>query len=255
MKKVSACVVTYEGYSEARLTVSTLLQHTKGVQLSLFVVDNNSPDSTGKKIEEEFKGEITSLNLAENVGFGKGHNSVLPFIESDYHAVINPDITISEDVLAELVQYMEANPKVAVVVPKLLFPSGEVQNIAKRQPSLLALISRRIHLPFLKKIEEHYLMLDEDLEKPQSIEFCTGCFFVMRTDIFKKINGFDERYFMYFEDADIGRQALEYGELVYLPSVEVYHAWHRQTKKKASHFFMQLNSMFKYFKKWGFRLK
>ena len=255
MKKVSACIVTYDGYGEARLAANTLIEQTKGVELSLFIVDNNSPDGTGEKMREEFAEKATVILLPKNKGFSGGHNEVISRIESDYHAVVNPDITLTQDALLKIVQYMEANPEVIAVVPKLLFPSGEEQLIAKREPTLLALISRRIPLPGLKKLEEHYLMLDEDLTIPQKIEFCTGCFFVMRTEMFKKIGGFDERYFMYFEDADIGRMALEYGDIVYLPTAQAYHAWHRQTKNRASHFFMQLRSMFRYFGKWGFRLK
>ncbi len=253
MKKVSACIVTYDGYDEARLAASTLLDFTEGVELDLYIIDNDSPDGTGKKMQAEFATRANVMVLPENKGFGAGHNMVRDLIDSDYHAVINPDITVNEDVLTTMANYLDEHPEVAVVIPKLLYPDGEEQYVAKREPSFMALINRRI--PLFKKVEEHYLMLDEDLTVPQKVEFCTGCFFMMRTDVFKKIGGFDERFFMYFEDADIGRTAMQYGDLAYLPTVEVYHAWHRQTKKKASHFLWQLQSMFRYFKKWGFRFK
>lgn len=255
MRRVSACIVTYGGYEEARLAAASLLTHTKGVELSLYLVDNASPDKTGEKLQEEFSQSATVLQLGENKGFGAGHNQVLGRLNSTYHAVINPDITVREDVLAQMADYMDAHPEVAAVVPRLLFPDGKEQEIAKRNPTFLALVARRLPLPFLKKQEDRYLMREEDLSRPCEIQFCTGCFFMMRTEVFCKIGGFDPSFFMYFEDADIGRTAAKYGKLVYLPSVTVYHAWHRQTAKKASHFMMQLRSMFLYFKKWGFRFK
>ena len=89
---------------------------------------------------------------------------------------------------------------------------------------------------------------------PQEIEFCTGCFFVMRTEAFRRMGGFDEGYFMYVEDADITRKAQEYGKVMYVPEAHVYHAWHRDTKKKWKNFWMQIRSMLRYWRKWGFRM-
>ena len=97
-------------------------------------------------------------------------------------------------------------------------------------------------------------MLDEDLSQPTDVGFCSGCFFVMRSEVYQKMGGFDPRYFVYVEDADITRQALQYGRAVYLPLVSVYHAWHRDANKKLKNFLMQLGSMFKYWRKWGFKL-
>lgn len=255
LRRVSASVVVYDGYEEARLAAGTLLEYTRGVELDLYLVDNHSPDGSGEKLQQEFGGRATVICLPENKGFGAGHNVVRDRLDSRYHAVINPDITVNSDVLTAMADYLDSHPDAAAVTPRLLFPDGREQEIAKRNPTLLALMGRRLPFAFLRKAEDDYLMRDQDLSVPCSIEFCTGCFFMMRTEIFQKIGGFDERYFMYFEDADIGRMAAQYGNIVHLPQVTVYHAWHRQTAKRADHFLWQLRSMFRYFHKWGFRLK
>ena len=96
-------------------------------------------------------------------------------------------------------------------------------------------------------------MRDEDLASVQDIGFCTGSFFVMRTQVFQKIGGFDEGYFMYVEDADITRKALAEGRVCYVPVTSVTHAWHRDTHKSARSFLRQLRSMGRYWKKWGFQ--
>ena len=110
-------------------------------------------------------------------------------------------------------------------------------------------------LACLKKTEEHYLMLDEDLTVPREIEFCTGCFFVVRTEVFRRMQGFDEGYFMYVEDADITRKAQSYGKVYFTPCTHVYHAWHRSPNKSLKPFVRQISSMLRYWRKWGFRLR
>lgn len=254
--RASACIVVYGGGEEAARAARSLAQHTRGVELSLTLVDNASPDGSGAWLErQDLGGRTRVVRLPENIGFGSGHNTVLPGLDSRYHFVVNPDITLDGDAVSALCDWMDAHPDVVMATPRLLFPDGAEQYTAKRAPSFLALLSRQLPLPLLKKTEEHYLMRDEDLSRPREIEFCSGCFFVVRTEIFQKMGGFDEGYFMYVEDADITRKALRLGKVMYVPQVHVYHAWHRDTRKKWKNFWMQIASMLRYWRKWGFRWK
>ena len=253
--KISGTIVTYCGADEAILAINSVIENTNKDDFKLFVVDNNSPDGTGEIISQTFLGQnkVDVLRLCDNIGFGGGHNAVIERLESDYHAVINPDITLGEDTLQILCNYLEQHKDVVMITPRLLFPDGKHQYVAKRRPTFRRLLARQLPFKFLKKYENEYLMLDKDLDLPQDIEFCTGSFFVMRTEIFKKIGGFDEGYFMYVEDGDITKKAAEQGRVLYYPETYVYHAWHRNPSRDSKHFFMQLKSMFRYFKKWGFK--
>lgn len=252
--KASACIVVYNGGEEAAGAARSLTEHTKDVELSVTLVDNASPDGSGAWLERQALGPRTRLvRLARNAGFGKGHNAVLPELVSEYHFVVNPDITVDDDAVSQLCAWMDAHPDVVMATPQLLFPDGTEQYTAKRRPTFLALLARQLPLPFLKGVEAHYLMRDADLTKPQEIDFCTGCFFVMRTDVFRKMGGFDESYFMYVEDADITRRAQDYGKVMFVPDAHVYHAWHRDARKKWKNFWQQIRSMLHYWHKWGFR--
>lgn len=254
--RLSASVVMYGGAKETARCLQSLWQHTKARPLALYLVDNASPDGALQALTKAgLPPHAVVLPQAQNRGYGAGHNAVLPLLNSQYHAVVNPDIEINSDVLSAMAEYMDANPTVAITTPKLRFPDGREQHIAKRRPALLPLVARQLPLPFLKKYERHYLMLDEDLTRPRDVEFCSGSFFLIRTDVFKSIGGFDEGYFMYVEDADITQKALQKGRAVFLPHVEVTHAWHRAAHKKPRQFLWQLRSMGRYFKKWGFTLK
>ena len=253
--KVSAGIVTYGGYEEASAAARSILQQTKQVQLTLYLIDNASPDDTAQRIEQEFSGQpgVEIIRLEKNLGFGGGHNAVLDRLESEYHVVANPDILLDTDAISALCAYLDEHPEVVMVTPRLYFPDGREQYVPRRSPSVMALLSRQLPLPFLKKYEDHYLMRDEDLDKEQELGFCTGCFFVIRTEALRRIGGFDQRYFMYVEDADLTREAMKLGKVVYWPGTKVIHAWHRIPSKKLSSFLRQLWSMGIYFRKWGFR--
>ncbi len=250
---ISASIVSYGGFDEVCNTVSSIVKHTQNSIFSLYVVDNASPDGTGVKLKNaKFAADVKIILQDENKGFGAGHNAVLPLLQSEFHAIINPDIILSNNAINTLCEYLIQNPDVVMVTPRLFYPSGKEQFTAKRKPTFMALLSRQLPLPFLKKFELSYQMRNEDLTKPTEIDFCTGCFFVIRTDVFKKIGGFDEGYFMYVEDADITRKAQKYGKVMYVPTASVIHAWHRAPNKHIKQFLLQLSSMFRYWKKWGF---
>lgn len=249
--KLSGSIVVYNKPDDAYKTVESVLAHTDE-NFSLYIIDNNSPEKISTMLKQHF--DANYIDLAENVGFGRGHNQVLDVVDSKYHFIINPDILLNETTISSLCAFMDAHPDVVIACPKVLHPDGTVQYIAKRKPSLMALVSRRIRLPFLKGIEDKYLAKEMDQDTDFEVEFCTGCFTVIRTDVFKEISGFDEDYFLYFEDADITMRAKQKGKAWYVPSSTVVHFWHRETASSGSRFMTQLKSMFIYFKKWGFKL-
>lgn len=256
MRLVSASIVMYGGAPEVKACLQSAQKVPLPADFKLFLIDNHSPDHALSTLQQEGLPDfVVPVQKTENTGFGSGHNSVLSRLDSRYHTIVNPDIIFVEDPFGPMADYMDAHPDVAILIPRLIYPDGRPQYVAKRRPALLPLLARQFHFSFLKKYENHYLMLDEDLTKPTDVEFCSGSFFMIRTDVFKEISGFDEKYFMYVEDADITQKALLHGRAVYLPDVTVAHAWHRAAHRQIRQFFWQLKSMFRYFKKWGFRLK
>ncbi len=252
---LSASVVQYGGAEETFRCLKSLYEK-EGMAVKVYLVDNASPDGALQSIKTMgLPPNVQPIACEENKGFGAGHNMVLPLLNSRYHAVVNPDILFWDSAITEMANWMEDHPDVVMTTPRLVFPDGRVQEIAKRRPAFLPLLARQLGWAILKPYEDHYLMRDEDLTKPIDVEFCSGSFFVIRTQVLQEIGGFDEGYFMYVEDADITQKALAKGRAVYLPQVTVAHAWHRDAHRKPRQFWWQTKSMLRYFNKWGFRLK
>ena len=123
MAKISAGIVTYNDFEEAKLAADTVLQHCP--EAALYMIDNASADGTGEKLQTALQGRAKVICLPENIGFGKGHNTVIPMLESDYHFVLNPDIQVNSDVLQQMCAWMDDHPEVVMATPQLFFPDGQ----------------------------------------------------------------------------------------------------------------------------------
>ena len=256
MAKISACIVAYCDYDEVCAAVRSILHYTPAPDFVLYVVDNGSPDGCGQQLAATDFGDsrVTVLPLTENIGFGKGHNAVLDRLESDVHFILNPDILLTENILEPLADWLLATPGAAMATPQLHYPDGRLQHLPRRKPTPWLLLARQLAPRFggvFQKADEHYTMQDEDLTKPRRIEFCTGSCMAVRTEVLKKIGGFDPAYFMYVEDADLTQKVLQEGAVWLAPQFSAVHAWHRAPMRDAGKFKMQLVSMGRYFKKWG----
>ena len=260
--ELSACIVVYNGCDEALKAAQTVLQYTRRHPLTLYLVDNASPDGSGARLEAAVKGGALSTQPGqkvevrcrkENGGFGTGHNTVLPELTSDYHFILNPDIQLTADTLSDLADWMAAHPGVVMTRPGLTFPDGRPQQLPLRRCNVRAMVYRQLPcLRFWAKCNDRYLMADKDLTKPTEIEFCTGSFSAVDTAAFKAVGGFDEGYFMYVEDADLTQKMRTRGKAYLVPQYTAIHAWHRAAHRSLKPFLWQLRSLLRYFSKWGF---
>lgn len=247
---VSGCIVTYNNEDTIDKCIGSIIKNTEGVNFKLFVSDNGSQDCTLDIVKNNYP-EVVILENSKNGGFGYGHNQVLPFLTSKYHFIINPDIFIDRDVLTEMVAYLESHDKAAMITPKILNIDGTEQFLPKRNPTFRFLVLSKFK-PY-KKYRKLYTRELEQLSKATNVDFCTGCFFGIRTELLKKMDGFDSRYFMYFEDADLSRQVRKKADIIFYPTTFVFHEWKRENTRKIKGVMRWGISMIKYFNKWGWK--
>lgn len=246
---VTGSIVTYNNISTIAKTLETLFGETKDIDFKLYVLDNGSSDGTPEFIEKNYP-DVTVIRSGKNVGFGAGHNIIINQVESKYHAVINPDIVLTQNAVKKMADYMDENPDIGLLSPRICFPDGRDQILGKRNPHLKYLVASRLRGDEPGKLLKEYAMLDCDLSKPTEIENATGCFMFIRTDILKSIGGFDDGFFMYFEDADLARRINEVSKCVYYPDAVVNHVWGRDSKRNFKLMLVHINSMLRYFRKW-----
>lgn len=251
MSKLTISIATYNNEKEILNVLKSIYKNTIDLDFEIFVIDNNSSDKTVRLIYNNYP-NVKVIEQPSNNGFGRSHNYILNKINSEYHAIINPDITFDGNMLKKMAKYMDENKDVVLLTPKVLNLDGTIQRLPRKKPTLKYLISGRLerYSKKLKKIRDEYTMSGLDFKEPTEVEFCTGCFMFIRTEVLKKLNGFDDRFFMYFEDVDLTQRAKKYGKTIIYPGAKVYHSWSRESFQKIKCFFIHVSSMCKYFYKW-----
>lgn len=249
MKKgsVSAGIVTYNNVSEIVPCLNSLIESTKDMDVEIYVFDNCSRDDTVCTIRRYFP-RVHVIESSENLGFGCGHNQILKEVSSEFHMVVNPDIQFTPNIVQKLTAFMRHYPQVGIVTPKIRNVDGSEQLLPKRDPKFSYVVLSKFRP--LRFFRDEYTRAGEVFNKPTRILSSTGCFFMIRTDVFRKVNGFDERFFMYFEDADLSRRVRKESAVVFYPNACVYHAWKRDNTRSLRGIRIFLTSMVKYFWKW-----
>lgn len=256
--RVTACIVTYRSNLEQVAAAVQSFRRTP-VPHRVVVVDNDS----GPDYLEALKRAVNCpvIQSGANKGFGFGHNhgwrQVPP---TEYHLVLNPDVVIHDGTIETLVERMDAEPGIGVIVPKVLFPDGRLQPLNKRLPSVFDLFARRFlpekwqEKPWVQRKMDAYIMLDVGYEHEVDVPFASGCFMLFRRKALEAIHGFDEKYFMYLEDADICMRLREKGyRVLYTPEAEITHHWARGSHSSKRLLWVMVRSMLHHYWKWGWK--
>lgn len=259
MQKTLDCVasiVVYNNPPEMLKDAAESFLNSSNLNVKLYVIDN-SPTSALESVFSELP--VSYHFNGKNVGYGKAHNWALNQAEpSKYHLILNPDIVFSKGVLEELIQYMDMHQDVGIICPRVLNEDSTIQYLNKRQPTVFDLFIRRFIPSWLrfifKRRLDYYEMKDVGYDGIYDVPFIPGSFMLCRTHILKEVGGFDPRYFMYFEDADLSRKVQQHNyRTVYYPYVTVTHIWERASHKSKKMALILIVNGIRYFNKWGWK--
>lgn len=255
MLDCSASIVIYNNPPDMiRNAVKSFLSCSLTTELH---ITDNSPTEALKSSLDDLP--VQYHFYGSNAGYGRGHNSALSKCsESKYHVIINPDIIISPSTIETLSRYMDENPDIGMVSPRVLNEDGSIQFLNKRYATVFILFARRfipkaMHSLIQPRLDL-YEMKDVGYEDICDVECISGCFMLCRTKVLKSVGGFDDRYFMYFEDFDLSRKIQQSGyRTVYYPHATVTHLWERASHKSLKMTRVFIVNMFRYFDKWGWK--
>jgi GT2 family glycosyltransferase len=252
--QISGSIVTYNT-NEKMLCKAIESFLAVELKTKLIIIDN-SPTDKLKKFAKKY--EIEYIHTAKNLGYGRAHNiAIRKFLNcSKYHLVFNADVYWESETIEKIYSFMNNNPDIGQLMPKVLYPTGEIQYLCKLLPKPSDLIFRRF-LPetnFLRKQKEKFELRFTDYDKIMNIPYLSGCFMFFRMESLKKTGLFDERFFMYPEDIDITRRIHKYYKTLFYPEVYVYHDHAKESYKSKKMLWIHITNMVKYFNKWGWFL-
>ncbi|SDL82926.1 hypothetical protein SAMN04488090_1913 [Siphonobacter aquaeclarae] len=252
---ITAAIVTYRNdLSVLSKAIESVLTYEGDIRL--YIIDN-SPDKKIKTILDDPR--IEYVHIGENLGFGKAHNVAIRLAEqskSTYHIVVNPDIYFDAGELEKMVDFLNRNPKYGLMMPRIIYPDGSNQYLCKRPPSLSVLVLRRFMPGFIRKMFQKKLDYFEYRDHSyngliEDVPYLSGCFMFFRTDILVSLGGFEERIFMYMEDADITFRTLKISKTVYFPGATVTHMFAKGSYKNFKLMYYNIEGAVIYFQKWG----
>lgn len=257
--KLSASLVLYKNDPDiVHHAVKSLLNTPLKTHL---VIIDNSPTSELSQVFGDFQNlDIDYFhNKGNNVGFSKAHNLAISRVKKcQYHLVMNPDVYFEQNVLTELIKYLQNNQEVGLVTPKIYSPNGEIQYLCKQYPSLFILFARRFIPPILHNFFKGYLnwyeMRETGYDRVIDVPYLSGCFMLFRKQYLDEIGYFDENIFMYLEDADITIRMSQNYKTIFYPHVHIYHHWAKGSYKSLKLMLINIQSAFYFFRKHGWRL-
>lgn len=200
---------------------------------------------------------VTYVNSRGNVGYGAGHNVAirLALDSSDFHFVLNPDIYFEPNELSKMIQRMKEDATIGQLMPKVIYPNGNLQYLCKLIPTPSDLIFRRFLIGPLRSLAQDRLDQFElkftGYECEMDVPYLSGCFMLFRVSSLKQIGLFDERFFMYPEDIDITRRMHSVYRTIFYPEARIVHDHARESYKSWRMLWIHTVNIIKYFNKWG----
>lgn len=244
---VIASLVLYKhSYNDISVTLNCLLE--SHYVKKIILIDNDVSDWANTFKHEK----VIYVKSEGNFGFGYGHNLAIKRYASqcDLFLICNPDIRFEQAAFNQLVGFASQRTE-GLFLPKIKFENGENQFGARLLPTPFNLFARRFSKQLASKLDENYLLKSISLDKPIFVPYLSGCFMLFNSEKLLRLEGFDERFFMYMEDIDLSRRCAEIFGNVYYPLVEITHAHEQASYKNTKLLKAHLKSAIQYFNKWG----
>ncbi len=258
---VSIIIVNYRTRGLVKQCLKSIRRAAPRLDYEVLVVDNDSKDGLPELVRERFP-EARLFALPENVGFAAGNNVAMRKAKGRYVFVLNPDTMLETGCLEAMAAYMDAHQDVGVLAPKLTHPDGSRQESVHRFPTPWIPVYRRTPLGRTARAKEaldRYAMRGEIGDAAQEVDWVEGAAMFVRRKAVDEVGMFDERFFVYFEDADWCRRFWSKGwKVVYFPGASILH-YHRRESADASWLLapfankvsrIHIRSAVKYFRKW-----
>jgi hypothetical protein len=253
MYDITASIVTYQNPLEDVVMAVASVLNTP-LRIKLYIVDNSPTDLFRKLCSDS---RIEYIFNTGNLGFGGGHNIAIRKALNDtrYHLILNPDVFFERPALERLIDFMEDNPRVGLVMPKICYPDGNIQYLCKLLPAPCDLSLRRINSSllnfFFRRRLHRYELRFTGYNTRMDVPYLSGCFMLVRSEVFKNVGMFDERFFIYLEDVDFCRRVTKMYRNVYYPEVVVQHRYNAGSYKDFTLLRYHICSAVRYFNKWG----
>jgi len=237
MIDISIIIINYNVKEFLLNLLASIGKAVKNISTEIIIVDNASDDGSIEILREKFP-NIKLIANKENVGFGVANNQALESAKGKYFLLINPDAIVKEDTLKKMLEFFDKTPQVGIAGCKVLNPDGSLQFACRRSfPGPWTSFTKIMGLSKLfpkSRLFARYNLTYLDENQTYEVDAVSGAFMMMRKEVYKKIGGFDEQFFMYGEDLDLCYRAQKSGfKVFYVHNTEIIHYKGESTKRSS----------------------
>ncbi|WP_452602357.1 glycosyltransferase family 2 protein [Pontimicrobium sp. MEBiC06410] len=207
--KLSVIILNYNVCNFLELCLQSVEAAIVGLDAEIIVVDNNSKDESCSMVKTKFP-NVKLIENKENFGFSKGNNIGIAEAKGEYLCILNPDTVVAEDTFKKVLNFADSKTNVGIVGCKLVDGNGDFLPESKRNIPTPSIAIKKI----LGNANSYYVnTLDENAIGQTAI--FVGAFMLIKTKVYKEVNGLDEDYFMYGEDIDLSYKIIKAGYTSY----------------------------------------
>ncbi len=224
IKELSIIIVTYNNENTIENCLDSIWCHI-GSDLEVIVVDNSENSMTAGKIKQFIrdhqKREIKMIEPEQNIGFARGCNLGAKNATGKYLMFLNPDTIIKNDIYSYLKKCLETYPETGIAGPKMIDADGRIIKTCRNLPTGLNIF---LDVIGIDRVLGTYQLVRFPHRRIRYVEQVIGACFFMKKDLFKQLNGFDERFFIYFEEVDFCKRTSDLGlKTIFCPQAEIVH--------------------------------
>lgn len=201
-KKLSIIIVNYNVTQLLRNCLISIEKYSDGVDYEVIVIDNKSTDSSWSDFIPEFP-KVHFMASEENGGFAKANNEAIKTAIGEYVLILNPDTELEGFYLNEILDFADSKTNFGCLGVRMHDANGDFLPESKRSVPDMMNSFEKLFTSFKKKNSKSYYRNDVDEYGVAEVEVITGAFFLVKKEVYEKIGGLDESYFMYGEDIDI----------------------------------------------------
>jgi hypothetical protein len=253
--EISIVTVSFNGREYLRRCLRSLLEHTRGLEYEVVVVDNASQDGSADMVAEEFP-SVRLLRRPSNAGLSTALNQGIRLSGGEMTVLLNPDVELRDNPFPAMARYLRDHPEVGILGPRILDDDGSLQLSCRRFPTFSVVFFNRYSLltRILPRnpISTRYLMTDFDHSGTAEVDWLSLACWMAPRRLFDEVGFLDEGYFLYNEDVDFCQRVHRAGrKVVYFPEVSVVHRIGGSTSSLPSRSVIERHrSMWRYYRKY-----
>ncbi|QQG40488.1 MAG: glycosyltransferase family 2 protein [Candidatus Levyibacteriota bacterium] len=231
---ISIIIVHYKVEKELFDCLNSIEKSQQKSIYEIIVIDNNEEPTIKSELSKKFP-NVIYIKTNKNIGFGAANNLGAKVAKGEFLFFLNPDTKVFLNTIDALINFLKNHHHAGIVAPLLL--NKKCNPYSLQGSAVLTPFRAIMCLSFIQKlfpeniIYKEYYLLDWDKKFIREVDVIPGTAFLVRKKIFEEVGGFDERFFLFFEENDLCMRVKEFGYKIYItPNAKVMHLWGESTK-------------------------